>query len=141
MMRVRDLAHQHPERQRRPNRLGHGSAPLVDDTVIVLPGGSDGRSIVGYRYHREARLVSVGDKQAYCSPMLVTLNGVRQLLVVSATRMMGLVPGNGKVLWEYPFPTYNGINAAQPLGDRRQPRVRIRELRRGLRDGRVERRR
>ena len=53
--------------------------------------------------------------------MLVTLNGVRQFLVVSATRMMGLVPGNGKVLWEYPFPTYNGINAAQPLviGDNR----------------------
>ena len=34
---------------------------------------------------------------------------------------MGLVPGDGKVLWEYPFPTYNGINAAQPLviGDNR----------------------
>jgi outer membrane protein assembly factor BamB len=47
--------------------------------------------------------------------MLVTLNGLRQLLVVSATRMMGIVPGDGKVLWEYPFPTFNGINAAQPL--------------------------
>jgi outer membrane protein assembly factor BamB len=51
----------------------------------------------------------------------VTLNGVRQLLVVSATRMIGVVPGDGKVLWEYPFPTFNGINAAQPLviGDNR----------------------
>src|SRR4029434_4544959 len=53
--------------------------------------------------------------------MLVTLKGVRQLLVVSATRMMGVVPGSGTVLWEYPFATYNGINAAQPLviGDNR----------------------
>ena len=53
--------------------------------------------------------------------MLVTLNGVRQLLVVSATRVMGVVPGDGKVLWEYSFPTFNGINAAQPLviGDNR----------------------
>jgi len=102
---------------------GMAAAPLVvDDTVIVLPGGSEGRSIVGYDRATGKRAWSaLGDKQAYCSPMLVTLKGVRQLLVVSATRMMGVVPGTGKVLWEYPFPTYNGINAAQPLviGDNR----------------------
>jgi outer membrane protein assembly factor BamB len=102
---------------------GMAAAPLiVDDTVIVLPGGTNGQSIVGYDRHTGKRTWSaLGDQQAYSSPMLVTLNGVRQLLVVSATRMMGLVPGDGKVLWEYPFPTYNGINAAQPLviGDNR----------------------
>ena len=102
---------------------GMSAAPLVvDDTVIVLPGGSDGRSIVGYdRVTGKRAWSALGDKQAYCSPMLVTLNGVRQLLVVSATRMMGIVPGDGKVLWEYPLPTFNGINAAQPLvvGDNR----------------------
>ena len=102
---------------------GMAAAPLiVDDTVIVLPGGGNGKSIVGYDRTSGKRVWSaLGDKQAYCSPMIVTLNGVRQLLVVSATRMMGVVPGDGKVLWEYPFPTYNGINAAQPLviGDNR----------------------
>ncbi len=102
---------------------GMSAAPLVvDDTVIVLPGGSNGQSVVGYdRLTGKRAWSALGDKQAYASPMLVTLNGVRQLLVVSATRMMGLVPGAGKVLWEYPFPTYNGINAAQPLviGDNR----------------------
>jgi outer membrane protein assembly factor BamB len=96
---------------------GMAAAPLiVDNTVIVLPGGSNGQSIVGYDRLTGKRVWSaLGDKQAYSSPMLVTLNGVRQLLVLSATRMMGLVPGDGKLLWEYPFPTYNGINAAQPL--------------------------
>jgi len=102
---------------------GMAAAPLiVDDTVIVLPGGGNGKSIVGYDRTSGKRVWSaLGDKQAYCSPMIVTLNGVRQLLVVSATRMVGVVPGDGKVLWEYPFPTYNGINAAQPLviGDNR----------------------
>ena len=102
---------------------GMAAAPLVvDNTVIVLPGGSDGHSIAGYDRATGKRVWSaLGDKQAYCSPMLVTLNGVRQLLVVSATRIMGVVPGDGKVLWEYPFPTFNGINAAQPLvvGDNR----------------------
>jgi outer membrane protein assembly factor BamB len=96
---------------------GMAAAPLiVDDTVIVLPGGSNGHSIVGYDRRTGKRAwAALGDKQAYSSPMLVTLNGVRQLLVVSATRMMGVVPGDGTVLWEYPFATFNGINAAQPL--------------------------
>jgi outer membrane protein assembly factor BamB len=102
---------------------GMAAAPLVvDDTVIVLPGGSDGRSVVAYDRVTGRRVWSaLDDKQAYCSPMLVTLGGVRQLLVVSATRIMGIVPGDGKILWEYPFATFNGINAAQPLviGDNR----------------------
>jgi outer membrane protein assembly factor BamB len=84
--------------------------------VIVLPGGANGKSIVAYdRVSGKRAWSALGDRQAYCSPMLVSLNGVRQLLIVSATRIMGVVPGEGKVLWEYPFPTYNGINAAQPL--------------------------
>jgi len=102
---------------------GMAAAPLiVDDTVVVLPGGPSGHSVVGYNRVTGERVWSaLDDKQAYSSPMLVTLRGVRQLLVISARRMMGVVPGDGTVLWEYPFPTYNGINAASPLviGDNR----------------------
>jgi outer membrane protein assembly factor BamB len=53
--------------------------------------------------------------------MLVTLSGVRQLLVVSANRVMGLVPEDGRLLWDYPWSTNQGINVAQPIvldGDR-----------------------
>jgi outer membrane protein assembly factor BamB len=96
---------------------GMAAAPLVvDDVVIVLPGGPNGRSVVGYNRATGRRVWSaLSDQQAYASPMLVTLNGVRQLLVFSATRLMGLSPVDGTLLWEYPFPTYNGINASQPL--------------------------
>ena len=102
---------------------GMAAAPLiVDETVIVLPGGPNGRSVVGYNRATGQRVWSaLNDQQAYASPMLVTLTGVRQILVVSATRLMGLTPSDGTLLWEYPFATYNGINASQPLvvGDNR----------------------
>jgi outer membrane protein assembly factor BamB len=96
---------------------GMAASPLVfHDTVIVLPGGPNGQSVVGYdRATGKRRWSALGDQQAYASPMLVTLNGIEQLLVFSATRVMGLAPGDGTLFWEYPFPTYNGINAAQPL--------------------------
>jgi outer membrane protein assembly factor BamB len=102
---------------------GMAAAPLVvGDTLIVLPGGPKGRSVVGYNRTTGVRMWSaLSDQQAYASPMLVTLVGVQQLLVFTATRAIGLTPSDGSLLWEYPFATYNGINASQPLviGDNR----------------------
>ena len=71
---------------------GMAAAPLiVDDTVIVLPGGPRGKSVVAYDKVTGAPVwTALDDQQAYTSPMLVTLGGVRQILVVSATRAMGL---------------------------------------------------
>jgi outer membrane protein assembly factor BamB len=102
---------------------GMSAAPLVvDDTVIVLPGGSNGRSVVAYDRRTGRRAWSaLDDRQAYSSPMLVTLAGIRQILIFSASRVMGLTPDRGEVLWEYPWKTDYDVNASQPLviGDNR----------------------
>jgi outer membrane protein assembly factor BamB len=102
---------------------GMAAAPLVvDDTIVVLPGGAPNQSIVAYDRRSGARVWSaLGDRQAYSSPMLVTLGGRRQLLVFSASRVMGLTPGRGDLLWEHPWVTEFDINASQPLvvGDNR----------------------
>jgi outer membrane protein assembly factor BamB len=47
--------------------------------------------------------------------MVVTRLGVRQLIVVSAQRMMGLEVASGALLWSYPWVTDYGINASQPI--------------------------
>lgn len=96
---------------------GMAASPLVvDETVVVLPGGPDGRSVVAYSRKTGARVWSaLSDKQAYSSPMLVTLAGVRQLLVFSAKRLVGLTPDRGELLWEYPWRTDFDINAGQPV--------------------------
>ncbi len=93
-----------------------GSPLIVDDKVIVLPGGSRGRSVVAYRRTTgEPVWKSLDDRQAYTSPMLVTLAGARQILLVSATRAVGLTVDQGRLLWEYPWVTQMGISVAQPL--------------------------
>ena len=96
---------------------GMAAAPLiVDDSVIVLPGGSGGKSVVAYNRTTGRRAWSaLDDTAAYSSPMLVTLAGVRQILVFSASRLMGITPDRGAVLWEYPWTTQYGVNASQPL--------------------------
>jgi outer membrane protein assembly factor BamB len=47
--------------------------------------------------------------------MLVELAGRRQIVVVSASRVLGLVPETGALLWSYPWDTDMGINVSQPI--------------------------
>jgi outer membrane protein assembly factor BamB len=96
---------------------GMAASPLViDDVVIVLPGGGNGKSVVAYQRKTGDRVWSaLDDKQAYTSPMIATLAGTSQLVVVSTTRMMGLSLGRGELLWSYPWEVMMGMAASQPL--------------------------
>src|SRR5207249_1452900 len=58
---------------------------------------------------------SLDDAQAYTSPMVVTLAGVRQIVVVSANRVAGLTVDDGRLLLEHSWVNFNGISVAQPL--------------------------
>ena len=93
------------------------ASPLVvDDKVIVLPGGSANNSVVAYNKMTGAPIwKSQSDRAAYVSPMLVTLAGRRQVIVVSASRVFGLEPGDGSLLWSYSWGTDMGINVSQPI--------------------------
>lgn len=85
---------------------GMAASPvIVDSTLVVLTGkGSPGRSVVAYHRLSGERVWSAhDDKQAYTTPILVELAGSRQLLVVSARRVMGLQPADGALLWEWPW--------------------------------------
>jgi outer membrane protein assembly factor BamB len=89
---------------------------IVDDKVVVLPGGSNGKSVVAYNKMTGAPVwKALNDTQAYVSPMLVELGGRRQIVVVSSNRVVGLAPENGKLLWSHPWETDMGINVSQPI--------------------------
>lgn len=96
---------------------GMANSPLiVDDMVIVTPGGSGNRSVVAYNKRTGERLWgALDDKAAYTSPMLVQLLGERQLIVVTARRMVGLRVETGELLWDFPWTTMYDINSAQPI--------------------------
>lgn len=96
---------------------GMAASPLIlDDVVVVLPGGRSGRSVVAYdRVTGVRRWSALDDQQAYVAPMDVVVDGVRQLLIVSATRVFGLSLDGRSVLWSFPWETQFGINSGQPI--------------------------
>jgi outer membrane protein assembly factor BamB len=96
---------------------GMSNSPLiVEEKVIVTPGGPSGRSVVAYDKSTGERLWgALDDRAAYMSPMLMTLAGRRQVVLATAARIVSLTPEDGKLLWEYPWVTMQGINSAQPI--------------------------
>lgn len=101
--------------------FGMSASPLiVDDTVIVLSGepraAGTNKTVIAYdKVSGQRRWASLDDKQAYTSPMLVTLAGQRQLLVVTATRVVGLKPEGGALLWEIPWRVQYDNAIGQPV--------------------------
>jgi outer membrane protein assembly factor BamB len=106
---------------------GMSGSPLVYDNLVVVNPGSQrpsakGRAVVAYDRATGQRVWAGGSAKAgYSSPMLATLAGQRQVLLLDGEGLAGYDPGNGTELWRFPWPTYQDINVAQPLaldGDR-----------------------
>jgi outer membrane protein assembly factor BamB len=93
------------------------ASPLVvDNMVVVLPGGRDGHSVTAYDADTgDTVWTALGDVAGYTAPMLVELAGVRQILVVTAQRAAGLSVEDGALLWDYPWVVSNVPNMAQPV--------------------------
>ncbi|HVG30614.1 MAG TPA: PQQ-binding-like beta-propeller repeat protein [Pyrinomonadaceae bacterium] len=96
---------------------GTAASPLVvDDKVVVMPGGTSGKAFVAYNKLTGARVwSSQNDRASYTSPILATLGGRRQIVGVTASRLVGLDPADGSLLWSHSWSTQMGINVAQPI--------------------------
>lgn len=102
---------------------GLSASPLVvDDIVMVTNSGKSGPSVFGYRVS-DGKLVwqTEAGSQGYSSPMLATIDGVRQVLNLGGTELRGIDPVTGDVLWRHPWDTYMWINVAIPqlIGENR----------------------
>lgn len=101
-----------------PN-LGWGTAgsPLVvDQFVIVVPGGKDEKSVVAYDKQTGQRVWSGGSRIAsYGSPRVETLLGERTVLVPLGDGLAGHALDDGRELWFFKWGNGPQVNGAQPL--------------------------
>ncbi len=85
--------------------------------VLCLPGGPRGR-VVALDKHTGRTLwanTEIQDTAAYCSPVVVTHAGRRQLITLSQKLVLGVDVETGKLLWSAPFVPKSPQNALTPV--------------------------
>ena len=87
----------------RAPHFGFTSTPLlIDDLLFLQAGGDEGRSLIGFDKSNGKLRWSVGDDRvAYQSPILVEFGGVQQIIAVTNSRVLGLDPEQGELLWSH----------------------------------------
>jgi len=95
---------------------GFASSPLVvDDRVVVYTGAQDGKAVVAYDLaNGEPRWFAPAGQRSYSSAHLATLDGVRQLVLLSDHGASGIAPDDGEVLWSHEWPVKGGARVVQP---------------------------
>ena len=108
-----------------PQYYGFASSPAVaGDTLVVQVGGEAG-SVAGLDVATgELRWRSFEDEAMAQSPILADIGGRRQVLVLGSTKLAGIDPTDGAILWEFehegePGPMGNWTSSPLPLGGNR----------------------
>jgi outer membrane protein assembly factor BamB len=102
-------------------KWGMSGSPLVfDDVVVVNPGAQTTQAagtLAAYDRKTGKRRWSSGRARAgYSSPMLATLAGKRQILLLDGEGVSGYdLADKGKELWRHPWPVQENINVTQPV--------------------------
>ena len=95
---------------------GCASSPLADgNTVVVSVGGPKGGSVTAFdRDTGKVVWKALDDRGSYASPLTATIGGVRQVVAMTGTRMVGIGPDH-KVLWEVPYKAHLEQTIITPL--------------------------
>ena len=99
-------------------RWGMTESLLIDgDTVFCTPGGSEATVVALDRHTGKVLWQSKpnGESSTYCSPRLITHNGRRLLVTMTARSVIGLDPGAGEILWSHDHVTKYDINPNTPV--------------------------
>jgi outer membrane protein assembly factor BamB len=89
---------------------GFATSPVISgERVIVQAGGEKQHHLLAFdkASGKLAWSAHHGAGASYVSPVLVTVNGVPQLVTVSSDKVLGLSPADGSLLWSHARPTEN----------------------------------
>jgi outer membrane protein assembly factor BamB len=95
-------------------------SPLVTEGLVIAQLGPEGSgAIVAYDLASGKEKWKCADQGAsYASPVLLTVDGVKQFVTLTDKSVVGVALADGKVLWQIPFvPAGMAYNDATPVVD------------------------
>lgn len=98
--------------------FGVACSPMVEGDAVILNIGGAGAGVVAFdKATGKVLWQSTSEEASYSSPTVATINGQRRVFVFARKSLLALAPGDGKVLWEFPWaPRIDAsVSAAVPL--------------------------
>jgi outer membrane protein assembly factor BamB len=95
---------------------GKSCSPLLAHDLVVVTGGDQReKTLLAYEAATGKPVWQAGrDRASYCSPLLASVSGQEQILMVNGHSVTGHDPNSGQILWEYAWPD-EFAKATQPL--------------------------
>lgn len=104
---------------RRP-MFGAVCSPIIDgDSIYVQGGGATLKLSKSTGETLWRTLADEEDDDAFSSPVIATIAGVKQLVVQTRTELCGISTQDGSLLWSEPIEAYRNMNVLTPtvIGD------------------------
>lgn len=99
-------------------RWGVTETVVVDgDKVFVTPGGKKNNVVALNRFNGDLiwSCPGKGELSAYCTPLLVELEGRKLLVTMTADHIIGMDADDGNLLWSYPQTNRWQVHANTPI--------------------------
>jgi outer membrane protein assembly factor BamB len=112
------VAWRHDEIKGTP-RFFTASSPLIADGLAIAQlGGEDDGAIVAYNLGDGKMKWRCPAGAAYASPVVATIDGVKQVVALTSKAVVGISAADGTSLWQIPFvPQGRAYNDATPIVD------------------------
>ncbi len=97
---------------------GYSESVLIHkDVLFCCPAGSGGYMVALEKNTGRTLWANTDIKDAVgnCSPMFAQINGVEQVITLSANRVLSFDPKDGRLLWDYPFGNKRQNNVADVI--------------------------
>lgn len=93
-----------------------GSPVLDGNRLVLAPGGQNAAIVVLNKDTGQTVLQGGGDVvTGYATPVIATINGVKQYVIFTAKSVRGVSATDGQVLWSVPWETSYDVNAPTPI--------------------------
>jgi outer membrane protein assembly factor BamB len=95
-------------------------SPIIVDGMAIaqLGGPGAGTTLALDLVSGQPKWKWTGDGPGYASPVLMTVDGTKQIVTLTDKSVVGLATADGKLLWQIPFaPQGMAYNAATPIVD------------------------
>ena len=95
----------------------HAFSPVVDRGLAIFHvGGDNAGALTAYDVNTgEEKWSWKGDGPGYGSPVVVDIEGTRQVITITQGKLVGVDASNGMLLWERPFVITNKTNSVTPV--------------------------